>query len=81
VHLGIEPSTATPNMFSWYWYLLPVYLCTCTLAVILYGTKSTEILWFVLFYFQVFNIFPSKDTYLRETRFYTRSKFLALLWS
>lgn len=19
VHLGIEPSTATPNMFSWYW--------------------------------------------------------------
>lgn len=33
VHLGIEPSTATPNMFSWYSFVYLVASCPCRSSI------------------------------------------------
>lgn len=63
VHLGIEPSTATPNMFSWYIFLY---------AILFYDSQLV-----ILYKHRVFS-FGSDVTLLSGFLFFTPCVFLSV---
>ena len=66
VHLGIEPSTATPNMFSWYDIQSSLFLCPSNkVEVHNEFTRSDMFVWV----FQVFGMYNGLWVYLDPTKF------------
>lgn len=66
VHLGIEPSTATPNMFSWYDIQSSLFLCPSNkVEVHNEFTRSDMFVWV----FHVFGMYNGLWVYLDPTKF------------